>query len=380
MSRSRQNVMRIGLCALVSVCAVGSRAWAEPSARTSICTRLAAQMRAAPATVLKDRVVPSLQPWIVNASSQPAQGNPAYRELPSIWRTMGGDGASFPVISSLPGTPLEMVSAYAGSGDCLQYQFFERSEGGVVRNLMGGPFGADLCEREGREGEFASVLGVPAFVAYGSLNPDNSDVLMIMAPWTGTAFARACPLSLRFAYRYEVTPLYCEAAAPVCAAARQVAPQVKRRYHDWIVSDLEAFNDYGGTGPKFRFGPAPSAQERALVARVRKLGLPRHFTWARHAPTAWVRHLHPFGAVYFPLTLAGKRYVGAAARTFFRHPPYVRHHWLLFVFRAPQAHRTRPVLRAAVAVRRIVAAVRSIEARNESVSVHQSTSTSLPEF
>jgi hypothetical protein len=49
-----------------------------------MCSRLVAQMRASPATVLNDLVVKKtmLPPWIVNASSHPAQGDPVYRHLP----------------------------------------------------------------------------------------------------------------------------------------------------------------------------------------------------------------------------------------------------------------------------------------------------------
>lgn len=378
MGARRQVMIRAGLWVVAGVCAMGGSAVAQPPAAASLCTRLAAQMRASPATVLKDRVVPHLQPWIVNASSQPAQADPAYRQLPSEWRTMGGDGASFPTIATLPGTDLAMISAYAGSGDCLASQFFERRPGGAVHLVQGAPIGEDLCSRDGRWGEFASVLGVPAFMAYGSLNPDNQDALLIIAPWRGTAWGRACPLSIRFTYRYLVTPLYCSASAPLCAAARKVAPDVKRRFHAWSVSDIDAFNDYGGAGPKFRYGPAPDAQERALVARARQLGFPKRLVLGRHIHHAWLQHLRPFGTVYFPLKLAGAVYVGTATRTAWRNPPYRHEHWLFIVFRSPDAGSHRLVPLAAFTVRRITGGVRSIEARNESVSVNQRNSTSLP--
>ena len=378
MGARRKIVMRVGLWALAGMCAMGRSALARPSAAASLCTRLVAQMRASPATVLKDRVVPRLQPWIVNASSQPAQGDPAYRQLPSEWRTMGGDGASFPNIATLPGTDLAMVSAYAGSGACLLWQFFERRPGGAVRVLKDAPIADDLCSRDGQWGEFASVLGVPAFVAYGSLNPDNQDALLIIAPWKGTAWGRACPVSIRFTYGYDVTQLLCSASAQLCAAAGEVAPKVKRRFHAWSVAGIDAFNDYGGSGPKFRFGPAPDAQERALVARARHLDIPKRLVTGRHLQYAWLQHLRPYATVYFPLKLDGLAYVGTATRTAWRSPPYLHEHWLFIVFRAPEAASHRLVPLAAFTVRHITRAVRSIDARNESVHVNQRKSTSIP--
>ena len=155
---------------------------------------------------------------------------------------------------------------------------------------------------------------------------------------------------------------------------------MKRRFHAWSVSDIDAFNDYGGAGPKFRFGPAPDAQERALVARARQLGVPEHLVSGRQLRPAWLQHLSPYATKYFPLKLAGTVYVGTATRTAWRYPPYVHHHWLFIVFRAPDAGSHRLVSLAAFTVRRITGGVRSIEARNESVRLHQRNSTSLPAF
>lgn len=122
---------------------------AESPAAPSICSRLVAKLHASRSTVLNDLIVKKtmLPPWIVNATSNLPQGDPAYRHLPPIWHTMGGRGASFPTIESLPGTTLSMVSAIAGSGDCLQYQFFERKRGGAVRLLGSPPIESDLCSR-----------------------------------------------------------------------------------------------------------------------------------------------------------------------------------------------------------------------------------------
>jgi hypothetical protein len=135
MTRKKRIAIILNLCGLVGIGMIAPGAQAKSSTAASICSRLVAQMRASPARVLNDVDVRKtmLPPWIVNASSHPAKRDPAYRDLPPDWRTMGGRGASFPAIEALPGTELSMVSAFAGSGDCLQYQFF-----GSSRDRVGG--------------------------------------------------------------------------------------------------------------------------------------------------------------------------------------------------------------------------------------------------
>jgi hypothetical protein len=378
MDRQKRIATILSLCAVAGIRVGWSTAAAKSAIAPSICARLVAQMRAAPATVLNDRVVPKMRPWIINAVSRPAQGDPAYRYLPHEWHIMGGRGASSPTIETLPGTDLSMISAIAGSGDCLQSQFFERRQANAVRVLNGWPIAAGLCSRQDTWGGLAMVLGEPAFIAYGSLNPDNMDSLLIIAPWKGNAWGRACPVSIRFTYRYEVTQLYCGAPERVCAAAHKVAAEVRRRYHAWDVSDNEAFNDYGHTGPKFRFRGAPSAHGRALVALARKLGIPRHLAPAHRARAAWLQRIRPYAAVYFPLKLNGTLYVGAATRTSNRYPAYLWHHWVFIVFTPPNARTHRLTSLAAFTVHRITSGVRSIEARNESAPANETQSTRIP--
>ena len=371
----------VNLCALAGVGVIGPSAQAKSPTAPSICSRLVAQMRAAPATVLKDRVVPKMRPWIINAASHPAQGDPAYRYLPRDWHTMGGRGASFPTIETLPGTPLSMISAIAGSGDCLQSHFFERRRANAVRVLKGWPIGANLCSRQGTWGGLAMVLGEPAFIAYGSLNPDNMDSLLIIAPWKGKKWGRTCPVSIRFQYRYDVTRLYCGASQEVCDAARKVAPEVWRRYNVWDVSGIDAFNDYGGAAPKFQFHGAPNAQGQALVIRAQRIGIPTDLTPGNDASPAWLQHLSPYGSVYFPLRLDGILYVGTAARSA-NNPrtAYLTHHWLLILFQAPNARSQRLIPLAAFTVHRVTSGVRSIEARNESAPANETQSPRIPNF
>ena len=358
-----------------------STADAASAVAPSICARLVRRMRASPATVLKDQSVPNMRPWIVNAVSHPAQGEPVYPHLPSVWRTMGGAGATIPTIESLPGTDLAMVSAVAGADDCLQFAFFEWKQGGAFHAIADPPMGAAvLCSREGVWGGYATVLGRPAFIAYGLLGPANRDSLLIIAPWKAKHWGPACPVSIRFRYRYDVTQLYCGASDEVCRAARKLAPEVKRRYHAWDVSSVDALNEGGGLPLKFHFGGAPSAQGKALVARARTIGISRRLTSGGNGQPAWLRQASPRAFEYFPLELAGHLYVAAAGRWGIYPANRLANHWLFIVFHAPSVSTRRLVVLTAFTAHRVTSGVRAIDARNESVAASGPDSTSIPSF
>jgi hypothetical protein len=312
-NRKKRIVILANLCGLAGICMIVPSAQAESPAARSICSRLAAQMRASPATVLKDLVeTRTMQPWIVNASSQPAQGDPAYRHLPPVWRTMGGRGASFPTIESLPGTELSMVSAIAGSGHCLQYQFFERKQGDALRILDDPPIESDLCSRQGMSGTLATVLGEPSFIAYGSLNPDNNGSLLNIMPWTGTYWGQACHVSIRLMHKYPVRLLYCGSDRAVCDAARKVAPAVERSYETYSAEQLADFNEIGTFSLQgFRFQSAPTAEGRVLVGRARRIAMSRVTAAESRGAPSGLRVVIPADVAFFPLRLVDKLYVAS---------------------------------------------------------------------
>jgi hypothetical protein len=313
MNRKKRIAILVNVCGLAGICMIVPAAQAESPAARSICSRLAAQMLASRATVLKDLVVrKTMQPWIVNASSQPAQGDPAYRQLPPVWRTMGGRGATFPTIESLPGTELSMVSAIAGSGDCLQYQFFERKQGDALRILGDPPIESDLCSRHGKWGSLAIVLGEPAFIAYGSLNPDDNGSLLNIMPWKGTYWGQACHVSIRLMHRYPARLLYCGSDRAVCDAARRVAPAIERRYETYSAEQLADFNEIGSFSFQgFQFQSAPTAEGRVLVGRARRIAMSRVTAAESRGAPSWLRVVIPADVAFFPLRLVDKLYVAS---------------------------------------------------------------------
>ena len=359
MSRRKRITTLTALCALAGIGAVWTAAEATAAAPPSICSRLAAQMRRSPAQVVKDQTVPQMLPWIVNASPHQAEQEPVYRFLAPKWHL-----PLVPTIESLPGTDLFMASTILGSGDCLNAMFFEWQPGRPLRLLDWPPVATGACSRQGVWGGLATVLGRPAYIEYGSLDPDNMDALIAIAPWEGKNWGRPCPVSIRFTYGYDVTQLYCGAADRVCNAAGKVAAEVKRRYHAYSVSFIQAFNS-GVAPPKFHFQGALGKQDRMLVARARQIGLPEHIVPVSGANPAWLRHFHPYGSEYFPLTLDGTRYVGVATRSANPRTAYLRHHWLFILFQPPSSDRRRLLALAVFTVHRGTSGVKSIQATDE---------------
>ena len=359
MNKRKRVATLAGLCALAEIGAVWQTAEATPAVPPSICSRLAEQMRRSPARVVKDQTVPKMLPWIVSALPRQPEQEPVYRFLAPRWRL-----PLPPTIESLPGTDLFMASTILGSGDCLNAMFFEWKPGGPLRLTGWPPISTGACGRQGVWGGLAMVLGQPAFIEYGSLDPNDRDALVAIAPWDGKNWGRPCPLSIRFTYRYEVTQLYCAAAEGVCDAAGRIAPEVKRRFHAYSVSFIQAFNS-GVPLPKFQFRGALSKKDQMLVALARQIGMPKHIVPVSDARPAWLRHFHPFGSEYFPLTLQGTRYVGLATATANPHTAYLRHHWVFILFEAPNSSSPRLVTLAIFAVHRETSGVKSVQARDE---------------
>lgn len=315
MNRKTRLVIVLNLCGLAGLGISAPGAYAESPPTGSICSQLVAQLRASSATVLNDLLVNKtmLPPWIVNAPSRPAQGDPAYRHLPPVWRIMGGRGASFPTIESLPGTALSMVSAFAGSGDCLQFQFFEQKRGGDVHLLGSPPIQSDLCERHGTSGTLATVLGKPAFIVYGSENPDVNGPRLNITPWDGTSWSPACHVSIQWMHKYPVGLRYCGSDRAVCVAARKVAPAIERRYERYSAEQVADFNDIGTFSFKgFRLQDTLTTQERALVARARHIAISRVTAAPSHRGPSSLRGVFSADVALFSLRLDGKLYVASA--------------------------------------------------------------------
>jgi len=375
MTRCPRVQLLFGLLVVAAGAAFCPNAGANSAAESSICTRLVAQMRRSPKTVVKDSRQLELpgslgydhwMPWITVTNFGVSSDSGAFRRIDSEWAVhhQGPFPPGLTSIDALPGTGLFVANAILGSGDCLNTMFVEWKWGSRLRVIPGPQLALDLCGRDDNPGwaNPAMVLGQPAYIGSRSLNGTNGDALMLIARWNGKEWTRPCPVSIRFAYRYAVTLLYCGASSGVCNAARRLSPEVTRRYEAYESSVFDALNDRSPV-PKFYFPGILGARGRSLVARARRIGIPKRIAPGSGAPPLWLRHLNPADAEYFPLRVDGKVYLGAAD---YKTYPWPGPSPVFFVFRAPRASARRLVPLAAFAAQRVTSTVKSIQARNES--------------
>lgn len=363
----RYNCLATALSLCILVAAVGGvcpDAGATPATTPSLCERLATRMRESPTVVLRDAIAtpPSgWSPWIVLAESHPAESEEVYEHIAVIWAKRLGPWPDRS-IESLPGTDLYMARTVAGSGNCLQYMFVEWNPGGAPRVLSDPPIAGGACARVGSWGRLATVLGRPAYVRAVPLDPSGGDSLLDIAPWQDGQWRQPCALSIRYTYRSSATQEYCGATRALCAAAQDAAAKVEGPYHAWSAMFASWFNETPRLpAPKFHYGVALSPEERTLVARAQRMGLPTTISSGSGPSPAWLRNLNRSGAYYFPLRLSGQLYVAAVDEKV-----YPSSGSLFFLFRAPGPHSDRLVPLAAFTMHWVAAGVKSIQARSYS--------------
>lgn len=255
-----------------------------------------------------------------------------------------------------------MARVIAGSGGCVQYMFIEWKRGAIPRVLDDPRIGMGACSRLGGWGGLATVLGRPVYMESASLDPSGNDTLLGIAPWLGGKWGQLCRLSIRYTYQASATPQYCRGTESLCAAAREAAAAVERPYHAWSDSVAAWFNESPSLpAPKFHYGAAPSPEERALVSRAQRLGIPEAVASGDGANPAWLNDLNRSDAYYFPLQLKGQLYVAAVAEKV-----YPSSGSLFFLFQAPRVRSQRLVPLAVFTMYWGATGVKSIQARNYS--------------
>ena len=362
MSRHHRLSRHVGLWSVVAVALLGGTAGAGSAAASSVCARLVRQMRRSPATVLQDLSPQrrAMAPWVTYPVLRLPTTTEAYPRIAALWaRPMGSTPPPLTDIEVLPGTGLFVANAILGSADCLNATFFEWHWGSPPRLIDGPRLPLPPCSRDGAWGGLAVVLGRPAYLEFESLHPANSDLATLIAPWTGSGWGRPCRVSIRYTYRYTATLRYCGATPGLCREAHKIAVAVERAYHAWLATDIDDFNPSAGmVQPAFHFGGAMSARGRSLVARARRLGVPKAVASGGGARPAWLRHLSRHGVQYFPVGLRRDRYVGAVD-----HNEYPMPGSRFFLLQAPRAHSRQLVPLAVFAMQWGANGVKSIRAR-----------------
>ncbi len=179
--------------------ALAALAGGTPAAdEPSLCTRLADEVRQAPAAAWT-RDDP-MSAWIQPAP--PASPSRTVKALATDarWRDQLGVPEDRPLpVHRLEGTPVYMVDEVAGTAACQSLVLLETQSGKPARQIRL-PFdldGQDMSLCATQSAFFARVLGQPAFVVGGAPSMTSPDLQYRIATWVDGAWARSCGITVR---------------------------------------------------------------------------------------------------------------------------------------------------------------------------------------
>lgn len=214
-----------GACALLV-----SMVWVpQVLAAPSVCTRLAEDMRKAPASVWAQADPQSgwIRPVTPPATSPVAEA--LSRE--ARWRDAVGAMSEQPLeVQQLPGAPLYLLSAYGGTANCQTLVLVEASPGKAARSV---PLPVALRDMElcvTQSASLAQVLGQPAFVVGGAPSMDSPDLRYRIATWTGRGWGGRCSLEIKRETAMTAGQRFCRPGSPVCDQAASSAQRLAKAY------------------------------------------------------------------------------------------------------------------------------------------------------
>ena len=191
--------------------------------------------------------------------------------------------------------------------------FFKGHRGAALKVL---PLPRQLtrCMYGRRRDQLARVLGNPAYVESETLDDTPVDVLMLISPWRGSHWGTLCPVAVRFTYAARIKRgwHYCAADGAVCAAVRQAAPALERRYHQYFLSSATVETERRPT-PRIQFARPFDGQAWARITRAAHIATTRTLSATRGAMPPWLRDFNLKDVDYFVLRLNRQRYLGAIA-------------------------------------------------------------------
>ena len=312
MNRRRRFTATLSVSVLLAVATLGANAGARSASTTSLCTRVADQLRRAPGKVARDAAAPSrwLQPWIVFAKRRPAETAGAYDRILPVWRASVGPRPPT-AIEWLSGAGILRVSRRSTVG-CSHAMFFHWRPGAAPSILALPPLRFTPCLYRWQLGRLATVLGRPAYIESETLDDTRLDPLMLISAWSGGNWARPCPVAIRFNYaaRLKRGWQYCGADQTVCAEAREAASAIERRYHAYFVSSVSVVAR-GTRTPRIRFHGSVSTHEWALISRAQRIATAKSIAAIIGASPPWLQYFNLREIDYFSLRLNGKQYIGA---------------------------------------------------------------------
>jgi hypothetical protein len=279
-----------------------SRAAGAPDAGLAPCLRLAQAARDLAPAVWKDGFG-ALKPQLTLAKWEdklsPLEARLA--ALPAVKTALADEDGGYKISVQLLAPGLFVASDTQGTLDCQSFVFLKVGPGGDAKIVTSPPAFTDLCWTDG--GQAGRVFDQPAFIETSDFADPAADKQAIaITPWTGDAWGAPCRLTLTYRIKFALTERFCGDAA-VCAA---VAP---------LAADIAEAHGKSSADAPFAYGPAPNADDLALLQRVGgakpdEMSTPPFSTFGAKAKTAFDTYSYN-DVDLFPLRLAGARYIAA---------------------------------------------------------------------
>jgi hypothetical protein len=221
--------------------------------------------------------------------------------LPAVKTALADEDGGYKIFVQPLAPGLFVASDTQGTLECQSFAFLKVGPGYDAKIVPGPPAFTDQCWTDA--GQAGRLFGQPAFAETSDFaNPAADAQAVAITPWTGDGWGSPCRLTLTYRIAFALTERFCGDAA-VCTAAAPMA------------ADIAAAHGKTNAESPFTFGPAPSADELALLDRVGgakpdEMTTPPFSTFGVKAKTAFDTYSYN-DVDLFPLRLAGGRYIAA---------------------------------------------------------------------
>lgn len=203
---------------------------AAGSEQGSLCEQVAAQARRLPAADWSGPRDPYRR-WVERVEPASRQKlSPLEIELlqaPELRKALDAETDQMLGLSRLPGSDLYRLDLFGGSANCQSFVFVQAAPGRERRSVPT-PIPASPCWTQ--HGEFARVMGAPAFVVGGLDGTGQFHRTYRIAPWHQDDWGPVCTLRLKFAKGARLAGQHCSADGPTCDAAEALSMRVVHAY------------------------------------------------------------------------------------------------------------------------------------------------------
>jgi hypothetical protein len=221
--------------------------------------------------------------------------------LPAVKTALADEDGGYRIFVEPLAPGLFVASDTQGTLECQSFVFLKVGPGGDAKIVAAPPAFTDQCWTD--EARAGRVFGQPAFVETSDFaDPAADKQALAITPWTGDGWGSPCRLTLTYRIAFSLSERFCGDAA-VCAAAAPLAVDIAK-VHGETSADAP-----------FAYGPAPTADDLALLDRVGgakpdEMTTPPFSTFGAKAKTEFDTFSYN-DVDLFPLHLAGVRYIAA---------------------------------------------------------------------